>query len=340
MDDRAVRRQGRHHVCGRGHDAGFGRCRVAAVAALSRLRNGIGEIMSMTASPRSDTTMMGKVVVVTGAARGIGRASAVALAKAGAETVVGIDIDGAVSGILDFAPAAHEDLAETGRQVEQAGARWMQIRLDQRNIALLRQAAETVEQSCGGIDVLFANAGIQAFKPLLEMEDADWHDQIDVNLNGTANALRAFAPALVRRGEGRIIITSSTQGQQGTKNGSSYSASKWGLIGLMKSVALELGSHRITVNALIPGLIDTRLTRHEDRYAAALAASGQEPSGDEARDEEAAKQAQLKKTPLGVPWIVPEDVAPMVVFLASDAARMISGSMFEVTGGVSAQLTA
>ncbi len=298
-----------------------------------------------TTTARSDAavpgmSLAGKVVVVTGAARGIGRASAVALARAGASAVAGIDIDGPVSAIVDFEPATPDELAETGRLVEQAGARWLPIQLDQRNIALLRQAVETIEVGFGGIDVLFANAGIQAFKPLLEMNDPDWHDQIDINLTGTANALRAFAPALVRRGGGRIIITSSTQGQQGTKNGSAYAASKWGLIGLMKSVALELGAHKITVNALIPGLIDTKLTRHEDRYAAAIEASGQGPTGDEAKDEGTARQAQLKKTPLGVPWIAPEDVAPMVVFLASDAAWVVSGSVFEVTGGDSAHLTA
>ncbi len=300
--------------------------------------------MGMTATQPdargTGTSLIGKVVVVTGAARGIGRASAVALAQSGAAAVVGIDINGPVSAILDFEPATQQELAETGTLVEAAGARWLPIQLDQRNLALLRQAAAAIEAGFGGIDVLFANAGIQAFKPLLEMNDPDWHDQIDVNLTGTANVLRAFAPALVRRGGGRIIITSSTQGQQGTKNGSAYAASKWGLIGLMKSVALELGAHKITVNALIPGLIDTRLTRHEERYAAALAASGQTPTGDEARDEAAARQAQLKKIPLGVPWIAPEDVAPMVVFLASDAARMVSGSVFEVTGGDSAHLTA
>ena len=112
-------------------------------------------------------------------------------------------------------------------------------------------------QTFGGIDILFANAGIQDFKPLLEMEDADWHDQIDVNLTGTANALRAVAPHIVKRGGGRIILTSSTQGQHGTKFGASYSASKWGILGLMKSAALELGPHGITVNSVVPGLIDT-----------------------------------------------------------------------------------
>jgi NAD(P)-dependent dehydrogenase (short-subunit alcohol dehydrogenase family) len=118
-----------------------------------------------------------------------------------------------------------------------------------------------------GIDILFANAGIQAFRPFLEMEDADWHIQIDVNLTGTANAIRAFAPAMVRRSSGRIIVTTSTQGRHGTLYGSAYSASKSGIIGMMKSAALELGKYKITVNALVPGLIDTPLTRHEERYA-------------------------------------------------------------------------
>src|SRR6201986_5620888 len=102
------------------------------------------------------------------------------------------------------------------------------------------------------------------------MEDADWHDQIDVNLTGTCNAIRAIAPHLVKNGGGRIIVTSSTQGRHGTKFGAAYSASKWGIIGLMKSAALELGEHNITVNAVIPGLVDTALTRYEKRLSESM----------------------------------------------------------------------
>jgi NAD(P)-dependent dehydrogenase (short-subunit alcohol dehydrogenase family) len=280
-----------------------------------------------------------RVAVVTGAARGIGRACAVALARSGAD-VAGIDIAGPVSPILDFAPATADDLAQTGKAVEETGQRWMAIAADQRDIGALADAAAQVTQAWDGVDILFANAGIQAFKPLLEMTDADWHDQIDVNLTGTANALRVFAPILVERGGGRIIITSSTQGQHGTKNGASYSASKWGLLGLMKSAALELGVHGITVNAVIPGLIDTPLTRHEDRYAQAISEGGGRPSGDAAEDERSVVAALTARSPLGVPWLSPEDVAPVVVFLASDAARMVSGTSFAVTGGDSAHVTA
>ena len=291
------------------------------------------------AGSNSPFRLDGKVAVVTGAARGIGRASAAALAQAGAD-VVGIDIAGPVSSIMEAAKATPDELAETGRMVEAAGRRWLGLTADQRDIGALRNAADEVVQAFGGIDILFANAGIQAFKPLLEMEDADWHDQIDVNLTGTANAIRAFAPHIVARGGGRIIVTSSTQGQHGTLNGSAYSASKWGIIGLMKSAALELGKHRITVNAIIPGLIDTPLSRHEERYAQALQVGGKTPSGDEGKDEEAAEAALAGKSPLGVPWIDPADVAPAVVFLASDAARMVSGTSYAVTAGDSANVTA
>jgi NAD(P)-dependent dehydrogenase (short-subunit alcohol dehydrogenase family) len=282
--------------------------------------------------------LQGQVAVVTGAARGIGRASALALAQEGA-AVAGIDIAARVSRILDFAPADPEELAQTGRLVEATGSHWLALRADQRRIDEIRVAADAVEREWGGVDIVFANAGIQAFKPLLEMQDADWHDQIDVNLSGTANVLRVFAPMLVARGGGRIIVTSSTQGQHGTKFGAAYSASKWGIIGLMKSAALELGPHGITVNAVIPGLIDTALTRHEDRYAQVLAEGDREPTGDAERDERTAVEMLTAKTPLGVPWIEPHDVAPLVVFLASDDARMVSGSLLAATAGDSAHLS-
>jgi NAD(P)-dependent dehydrogenase (short-subunit alcohol dehydrogenase family) len=283
--------------------------------------------------------LAGRIAVVTGAARGIGRAAAVALGRAGAD-VAGIDIAAPVSDILDFEPASLDDLCETGRLVTSSGGRWAQHVADQRNIDQIRAAAEDIVAQWGSVDIVVANAGIQAFKPLLEMSDADWHDQIDVNLTGTANVLRVFAPVLVKRGGGRIIVTSSTQGQHGTKFGSAYSASKWGIIGLMKSAALELGAHNITVNAVIPGLVNTALTRHEERYAQAIAESGATPSGDPTQDERTAIELLKNKAPLGVPWIEPEDVASLVVFLASDQARMVSGTSLAVTGGDSAHVTA
>lgn len=280
-----------------------------------------------------------RVVVITGAARGIGRATAVAFARAGYR-VAGADIAALASAAMDYEPATPEDLAETGRLVGDAGAEWFPVTFDQRDKAAVRDGFDAIVDRFGGIDVVFANAGIQGFASLLEMSDDLWHDQLDINLTGTANVLRIAAPLLVERGGGRIIITSSTQGQHGTLDGSGYSASKWGLIGLMKSAALDLGQYGITVNAVIPGLIDTKLTRHADRYAQLIRAGGNEPTGDVVEDEKTAATAQRKKLPLGVPWVEPEDVAPLVVFLASEEARMVSGTSFAATGGDSANITA
>jgi NAD(P)-dependent dehydrogenase (short-subunit alcohol dehydrogenase family) len=198
--------------------------------------------------------LSGKAAIITGAARGIGRAAAVAFAREGAD-VMGIDIAGPVSSTLEVVPATQDELTETGRLVEAAGAHWCEARLDQRDLAALRTAANTAHATFGRLDILFADAGIQPFKAILNWEDADWHDTIDVNLTGTCNAIRAVAPHLVRNGGGRIIVTSSTQGRHGTKYGAAYSASKWGIIGLMKSAALEFGQYGITVNAVIPGLL-------------------------------------------------------------------------------------
>ncbi len=282
--------------------------------------------------------LSGKRAIVTGAARGIGRATAEAFAREGAD-VVGVDLAATASAITQFEPATPDELTETGRLVQAHGRRFIPIQADQRDLPALRAMAAQAMSELGGIDILFANAGIQAFKPILEMEDPDWHDQIDVNLSGTANMLRAVVPHMVKAGRGgRVIITSSTQGRHGMKTGAAYSASKWGLIGLMKSAALEWGSHKITVNCVIPGLIDTPLTRNDARYRQALLEGGKDPS--QPNPEPAMQEAQAKKTPLGVPFVEPEDVAPVVVFLASDEARMVSGATYDVTGGDSAHYDA
>ena len=278
----------------------------------------------------------GKTAVVTGAARGIGRAAALALAAAGAN-VAGLDICAVVDPRSGVTPAKPEDLQETGRLVRTLGVDWEQEIVDQRDIAALRSAAKRIESRFHGVDVLFANAGIQQFHSLMEMEDSDWNITIQNNLTGTANVLRIFGPSMVQRKRGRIIITSSTQGQHGCNDGAAYSASKWALIGLMKSAAWELGKSGITVNCLVPGLVDTPLTRHEERYEQALAISGVRATGDVTKDEAAAREGLTKASPLSVPWIDPRFIAPAVVFLASDAGAMMSGSALEITAGDSAK---
>jgi NAD(P)-dependent dehydrogenase (short-subunit alcohol dehydrogenase family) len=278
--------------------------------------------------------LIGKVAVVTGAARGIGRAIAVEFAANGAD-VIALDIAGPVSPASNAIPATPEELSETVRQIESYGRRAEAFRLDIRDIAALREAADQIEASHGKIDIVVADAAIQRWVPLLEMQDSDWFDVIDNNLNGTANTIRAFAPKMVKRRQGRIIVLSSMQGKHGTKDAASYSASKWGILGLMKSAALELGQYAITVNAVIPGLVDTALTRYEKRLSESMAETGQKPP--EKPTPQQAWDARAPTVPLKVGWLQPDDISPVAVFLASDAASMVTGAEYEVTGGDSAK---
>ena len=284
--------------------------------------------------PGRGSALGGKIAVVTGAARGIGRAVAVEFAANGADVAV-LDIAGPVSSASDAKPATPDDLAETVRQVQAYGRRAVPIRADIRDIAALRAAAAQVERELGPYDIVVANAAIQRWMPLLDMQDSDWRDVIDNNLNGTANTVRAFAPGMAARKRGRLILVSSMQGKHGTKDGSSYSASKWGIMGLMKSAAMELGQYGITVNALIPGLVDTPLTRYEKRFVESMAETGQKPP--EHPTPQQAWDVRAPTVPLRVGWLQPDDISPAAVFLASDAAAMVTGAEYEVTGGDSAK---
>jgi SDR family mycofactocin-dependent oxidoreductase len=303
--------------------------------------------MNATASTQQDPStatitqhgprLSGRKAVVTGAARGIGRAIAVAFAEQGAD-VMGIDIAGPVSPASEAEPATREDLDETGRRVEAQGRRFIAVVADVRNLDALKNAADRATREFGDLDIVVANAGIQTFVPILEMNDAQWHDLIDVNLNGCANTIRAFAPPMVARKRGRIILVASGQGRHGTKNASSYSASKWGVIGLMKSVALELAPHGITVNCIEPGLVQTKLTCNPTRLAAAIEEVEhiEHAPGDAGR----AEHDLSRKNPMHVPWLQPEDVAPVAVFLASDEAHRVCGATYDVNAGDSATYTA
>jgi NAD(P)-dependent dehydrogenase (short-subunit alcohol dehydrogenase family) len=283
--------------------------------------------------PGRGSALQGKVAVVTGAARGIGRAIAVEMAANGAD-VVAIDIAGPVSPASNAVPATPAELDETVQMIKSFGRRSEAIKADIRDIAALRRIADKVEQDYGKIDIVVADAAIQRWVPLLEMQDSDWRDVIDNNLNGTANTVRAFAPKMVARKKGRFILLSSMQGKHGTKDASSYSASKWGILGLMKSAAMEFGEYNITVNALLPGLVDTALTRYEKRLSESMSEQGTKvdhPTPQQAWDDRA------PTVPLKVGWLQPDDISPAAVFLASDAANMVTGAEYEVTGGDSAK---
>ncbi len=295
--------------------------------------SGAGAATASAGSPRpTGNVLAGKTAVVTGAARGIGRAIAVEMAASGAD-IVGLDLCAKILPVQQYAVTTRADLDETGRQVTAHGRRFMPVVGDIRDVAFLRATAHKVEQQWGGFDILVANAATQLYKPLLEMDDWEWTDVINNNLNGSANTIRAFAPTLVKRGGGRIIVLASMQGKHGSQNMSSYSASKWGIFGLVKSAALELGKHKVTVNALVPGLVDTPLTHNEARWRTLIGEIEATDHPPAKPTQQQAAAARAPHVPLRVPWLRPEDIAPAAVFLASDGGAMVTGASYDVTGG-------
>src|SRR3954468_19532320 len=286
------------------------------------------------ASPAPRGRLEGRVALVTGAARGIGRSIAVACAREGAN-VVGLDICAPVSQAVPYPAATRDDLSHTQVLVEQQGRRFLPVVADVRDAAAVRKAADDAVGALGRLDVLVANAGIQVPVKLAVMDDRAWQDVIDVNLTGVGNALRAAMPHMVRQQGGRMIAIASVEGRRGTSFAAQYNASKWGVIGLVKSAALELGEHGITVNAVCPTAVDTPLFRNQAVQTAVMP-----PGAPHAVPERLIVAASEKLHPLRVPWIEPEDVAAVVVFLASPEARYVSGAAFDVTAGLGAQYTA
>jgi NAD(P)-dependent dehydrogenase (short-subunit alcohol dehydrogenase family) len=216
--------------------------------------------------------------------------------------------------------------------------RFIPVVADTRDFSALEAAVTRAEKELGPVEILVADAGIQIFTPLAKSTQRQWQDVIDVNLTGTANTIRAVSPHMIKRKKGSIIAIASGQGRHGMKNGAAYSASKWGIIGLVKSVALELGEYHIRVNTIEPGLVDTVMTRNRDRWNEALKLAGKEPQ--ESPKEEDVVKAQLLHATMKIPWLQAEDIAPAAVFLASDASRWVSGATYDVTGGDSANYTA
>jgi NAD(P)-dependent dehydrogenase (short-subunit alcohol dehydrogenase family) len=288
-------------------------------------------------TPHINFSLQGKSAFVTGAARGIGRAIAIALAAAGAD-VMGFDICAAAAPGLVYEPATPDDLTETGKQVEAQKRRWIGVTGDVRDMAAQKSAIDRAVKEFGKLDIAIVNAAIQIYGPLAEMPDENWTNVINVNLNGAANTLRAVLPHMLSRKYGRIVMIASGQGRHGFKNGSAYSASKWGIIGLMKSAAWEVGKDGITVNCVEPGLVDTALTRNPGRWKEALKEAGKQPQGTPTEQEVIA--ARLPRSIMGIPWMQPDEVAPSVVFLCTDAANRVTGATYDATAGDSVTYTA
>jgi SDR family mycofactocin-dependent oxidoreductase len=265
----------------------------------------------------ADREFEGKVAFITGAAHGQGRAMALTFAQAGAN-IVAFDLAKPLS-YPGYAMGSEDDLQTLKRDCEQAGARCLAFNGDVRDDSAVNAAVDASVAEFGRIDVLFNNAGICAYGMAHELSEDEWDAMLDINLKGAWMVARRVIPVMMEQGSGVIINNSSIAGLRGMNRLSHYAASKFGLVGLTKSWAIELAPHGIRVVSIHPTGVNTPMN---DGLAEM---EGLTPKGIGERS-----AGNL----LPVPWIEPEDVAEAVLYLASERARFVTGSQFVLDAGL------
>ncbi|WP_216906232.1 mycofactocin-coupled SDR family oxidoreductase [Nocardia noduli] len=269
----------------------------------------------------------GKVAFITGAARGQGRSHAVRLAQEGAD-IIAVDVCASVSG-TDLIPASTpEDLAETEELVKAQGRRVVTAQVDVRDFDALSAAVAGGVEELGGLDIIVANAGIgNGGQTLDQLSEADWSSMIDINLAGVWKSVKAGVPHLLSAGRGgSIILTSSVGGIKAYPNTGHYIAAKHGVVGLMKTFAVELGQHSIRVNSVHPTNVNTPMFMNEGTMKLFR------PDLESPGPEDMLPVAQFMHV-LPIGWVEPVDISNAVLFLASEEARYITGLQMTVDAG-------
>jgi len=263
----------------------------------------------------------GKVALVTGAARGQGRSHAIRLAQEGAH-VIAVDICEQIESV-PYAMATPEDLIETVRQVEGVAGRIIATKADVRDFQELQAAVESGVAEFGRLDIVSANAAIVSMGPSHDLEEQQWQDVLATNLTGVWHTAKAAIPHIKAGGRGgSIILTSSSAALRAHRNVSHYLASKHGVIGLMRGLALELGPEMIRVNSIHPGAVNTPMNTNPRTYST--------PSGEEPQYVRPDYEAM---NVLPITWAEPVDISNALIFLASDEGRYITGVALPVDAG-------
>jgi (+)-trans-carveol dehydrogenase len=267
----------------------------------------------------------GKVAFITGAARGQGRAHAVRLAEEGAD-IIAMDLCGPIATSV-AKPSTPEDLAETVRQVEKLDRRIFSYQADVRDYDALKAGLDAGLAQLGRLDIVVGNAGMWSYGAIEEFSPEAWKEIIDINLNGAWNTIRATVPVLKAAGRGgSIILTSSVAGLKAYGYCGPYVAAKHGVVGIMRTAAIELGPLSIRVNTVNPSNVHTDLIHNPTTYA--LFAPGVEnPTW-----EQVAPSFQGLHL-LPTPDVQPEDIANAVLFLASDESKYVTGLTMTVDAG-------
>ena len=260
----------------------------------------------------------GKVAFITGAGRGQGRSHAVKLASEGAD-IIAIDILKDVEGALPM--ATPDDLAETVKLVETHDRRIIATQADVRDLDGLKAAVDAGVEELGRLDIVVANAGVASLGgPVEKMSQDNWKHTIDINLTGLWNTARVAIPHMIAGGQGgAIVLTSSVGGMHAMPNMSHYVSAKHGVIGLMRSLAVELGQYHIRVNSVLPTNVNTPMFMNEGAFKM-FRPDLENPT---ASDVEPIAAAFMHVLPHG--WIEPEDVSNAILFLVSDESRYITG---------------
>lgn len=272
--------------------------------------------------------MTGKVALITGAARGQGRAHALRLAEEGAD-IIALDICAQLN-TVQYPMATPDDLDQTRLLVEQTGRRILPLVVDVRDRQAVKDGVDEGLREFGHIDVACINHGIMNLVSALDMTEEEWRDTIDVNLTGVFNTVQAVLPTMFDSGTGgSIIMTSSVAALRGYANNVHYSSAKAGMLGMMTSLVNEVSDHGIRVNCVLPGSIATPMIQNDFVYNLF---NPQDPT----RDQAARVFRTMNRLP--VDWLESREVSNAVLFLASDESRFITGVSLPVDAGLSVKI--